>query len=223
MVLGILGAGGLGREVYIVAKKINAADGRWEKIVFMDDNRTITEVLGIKCYGVEEALQGIDNLEVAVAIGEPRLREKVCNNVHASGKKLATLIHPGVYIDETTQIGEGCIICEGVVITSCVKIGENTYVHPHAVIGHDIKIGRHCMIGAGCEIGGANVIGDRTYFGFMAGTKELLSIGQDVICSAGAIVFRNLPDSVIAVGNPARIMKENKDKTVFKHVKTDDI
>lgn len=219
MKLGIVGAGGLGREVYIVAKKINAVKHRWDEIFFMDTNRSITEVLGVRCLDVDEAMQTIDDLEVVVAIGEPRIREKVYNDIHNGGKELATLIHPGVYIDETTTIGKGCIICEGVTITSCVEIGDNTFVHPHAVIGHDIKIGKHCMIGANSEIGGANVIGDRSYFGFMSGTKELLTIGQDVICSAGAIVFRDLPDGVIAVGNPARIMKNNDDKTVFRHAK----
>ena len=35
-------------------------------------------------------------------------------------------------------------------------------------------------------------------------------------CSAGAIVFRDLPDEVIAVGNPARVMKKNEERRVFR-------
>ena len=215
MILGILGAGGLGREVYIVAKKINAAEGRWSEIIFMDDNRMIIEVLGIKCYGVEEAMQSISDLEVAVAIGEPRIREKVCNVVHASGKKLATLIHPGVYIDDTTTIGEGCVICEGATITSYVNIGENTYVQPHAVIGHDIKIGKHSIIGANVQIGGNNNIGSRVFIGFMAGTIQGLTIGDDVEISAGSIVFRNIEAGMIVMGNPARVIRRNEGQGIF--------
>lgn len=219
MILGVFGAGGLGREVFIVAKKINAIEHRWDKIVYIDDDASIKDVLGVPSYTFNEAVKSFQNLEVAIAIGEPSTREKIYDKVKENGVNLATLIHPGVYIDESTTVGAGCIICEGVTITSCVEIGEDTFIQPHAVIGHDIKIGKHCMIGASSEIGGADVVGDRTYMGFMSGTKELLTIGKDVICSAGAIVFRDLPDGAIAVGNPARIVKNNEEKKVFKNAK----
>lgn len=220
MTLGIYGAGGLGREVDIVARKINAIERRWKKIIYIDDDENIREVLGVECRTLDEARQEHENFEISIAVGEPGTREAIFEKVKDEDIGLATLVHPGVFIDGSTEIGEGCVICEGVTITSCVEIGSNTYVHPHAVIGHDVRIGRHCVIGTGCEIGGANAIGDRSYFGFLSGTKELLGIGKDVICSAGAIVFRDLPDGVIAVGNPARIMRENKDKTVFRHTRT---
>ena len=130
--------------------------------------------------------------------------------------KLVSLIHPGIYLDETTSIGEGVVICEGATITSNVTIEDNSYVQAHAVIGHDIQIGKHTIIGSNCQIGGADVIGDRVFMGFLSGTTDHIQIGDDVIISAGAIVFKDLPDEVVAVGNPARIMKKNEQKRVFK-------
>ncbi len=215
MVLGIYCAGGLGREVYIIAKKINEAERRWDRIVFVDDGEA-KEVLGVPVFSFQKAMQEFPDLEIVIASGEPAVRELLYDKIEASGIPAATLIHPGVYIDETTKIGKGCVICEGVTITSCVRIDNNCHIHPHAVIGHDIQIGKHSVIGSNAQIGGHNQIGDRFYLGFLGGTKDELTIGNDVICSAGAIVFRDLPDEVIAVGNPARIVRKNEEKRVFK-------
>ena len=216
MVLGIYGASGLGQEVNIVAKKINMESHRWDEIVFIDDVNELHEINGQKMVRFNDLIKMYSDLEVVIAVGEPAVREKMYQNVKNNNVPLATLIHPGVYVDSTTVIGEGSVICEGVTLTCNVCIDENVFVQPHAIVGHDIKIGMHSIIGPGCVIGGGNIIGQRVYLGLLAGTKEKLKIGNDVICSAGAIVFRDLPDEVIVVGNPARIMKHNEDKKVFK-------
>lgn len=219
MILGIYGASGLGREVEIIARKINKIENRWEKIIFVDDNESIKEVLGIPSYTFSVALDKFgDELEVSIAIGEPSTREKVYNKIKNAGVKLTRLIHPGVYIDESTTIGDGVTVCDGVTITSCVKIDDNVYIQPHAVIGHDIQIGKHSIIGSNAEIGGANEIGERVFVGFMAGTLHGLKIGNDVEISAGSIVFRNIESEMIVMGNPARVIRRNEGQGVFtKH------
>lgn len=216
MVLGIYGASGLGQEVNVIAKKINREMHRWDEIVFIDDINELHDINGQKMVRFNDLLKMYSELEIVIAVGEPSVREKMYQIIKENNVPLATLIHPGVYIDSTTVVEEGSVICEGVTITCNVCIGKNVYVQPHAVIGHDIKIGMHSIIGASCVIGGRNIIGKRVYLGSLAGTKEKLKIGDDVICSAGAMVFRDLPDGVIAVGNPARIMKNNEEKKVFK-------
>ena len=215
MVLGIYGAGGLGREVYILAKKINNLKHCWDEIVFIDDVNDISEIQGKKVFKFVDLIKEHLNLEIVIGVGEPSVRQAMFNKVKEYNNNLATLIHPGIYIDETTTIGEGVIICEGVTITCDVIINDNAYIQPHAVIGHDITIGKHSVIGSNCQIGGRCKIGDRVFMGFLSGIKEDITVGNDVICAAGAIVFRDLQDEVIAVGNPARIMKKNEEKRIF--------
>ena len=53
-----------------------------------------------------------------------------------------------------------------------------------------VHIGKNCWIAAGVLI--------------MPG----ITIGDNVIIGAGAVVTKDLPDNVIAVGNPARILRE---------------
>ena len=215
MTLGVYGASGLGREVYIVAKKINQIDHKWERIIYIDDNESITDVLGVPSYPFIKAMELYPDLEVSIAIGEPSTRERVYNKVKKSNVKLATLIHPGVYIDDSSTIGEGVTICEGVTTTSCVVLEDNVYIQPHAVIGHDIHIGKHSVVGSNSEIGGANIIGERVFIGFMVGTLQGLTIGDDVEISAGSIVFRDIEPAMIVMGNPARVIRRNEGNGVF--------
>ncbi len=218
MLLAIYGAHGLAREVYIIARKINQIHHRWSEYCFIDDINEIAEVNEVKVYKFSELMKERKNndIEVVIAVGEPGVRDFMYQRVKDEGVRLATLIHPGVYIDETTTVSEGVVIAEGVTITDNVEIGANTYIQSHAVIGHDIKIGQHTVIGSNCQIGGGDYIGDRVFMGFLSGTTDHISIGNDSVISAGAIVFRELPEGVVAVGNPARIMKKNELKKVFK-------
>lgn len=215
MILGVFGASGLGREVNIIARKINEIERRWEKIIYVDDNESITDVLGVPSYSLNKARELFSELEVSIAIGEPATREKIYHRLREVGIKLATIIHPGIYIDESTIVGKGVTICEGCTITSRVCLEDNVYIQPHAVIGHDIHIGKHSVIGANSEIGGANHIGKRVFMGFMVGTLQGLTIGDDVEIAAGSIVFRNIEAGMIVMGNPARVIRKNEGHGVF--------
>ena len=46
--------------------------------------------------------------------------------------------------------------------------------------------------------------------------KEGLVIGSEVIVGMGSVVHYDIPDGMIALGNPARPMRRNVEKRVFK-------
>lgn len=216
MVLGIYGCGGLGQEVYMLARRIEHRAHRWDRVIFIDDAAPARELEGVSVYKLNEAAQQFAALEIAVAVGEPSVRERLLEKHRAAGLPSATLVYPDVYVDETTQIGEGCIISEGVYLSCHVTLGEGCYLQPLSSLGHNVRLGRCSVISSHCQLSGDCTVGDRFYIGFNGGVKNGLTVGNDVICSAGAIVFRDLPDEVIAVGNPARVMKKNEERRVFR-------
>ena len=59
-------------------------------------------------------------------------------------------------------------------------------------------------------------IGAGTYLGMGCLIKEGLEIGEEVIIGMSSVVHHNIPKGMIALGNPARPMRENLDKKVFK-------
>ena len=100
-----------------------------------------------------------------------------------------------------------------------MQIGKGT-VFPHDALGcvfhPDVKIGKNCKILHGVTMGGRAghkglpIIGDNVVIGTHAQLIGNVKIGNNSIVGAGAIVTLDVPDNVVVVGNPARILKSNK-------------
>jgi len=76
-------------------------------------------------------------------------------------------------------------------------------------IGHDNRIENDTVISTYVCTGGGCIIGDETYIGLQVSIRESIIIGSQTIIGMGSVVSRDIPNQVIAMGNPARAMKEN--------------
>lgn len=215
-ILGIWGAGGLGREVLELARIINGTSKRWDDFVFIVDGVTAAEINGVRVLEYEDAKKRFSNLEVVIAIGEPAVREKKFNLLKEDAVKTTTLIHPDVHIPDTTEIGQGVVIQYGCFISCNVTIGNYVYIQPQCNIGHDDKLADGCMISGFANIGGAVSIGNFTYIGLSAIIKEGVAVGDNAIVGMGSAVHKDVPDEMIVLGNPARPIAKNTDRRVFK-------
>jgi sugar O-acyltransferase (sialic acid O-acetyltransferase NeuD family) len=218
--IAIYGSGGLGREVLDLVLAINKTHPCYKEIVFIDDTKPQEELInGYLSYPFSVFVEKFNSndIEVAVALGEPRHRVALREKVHQSGYSLATLIHPTVFIGTDIVIGEGTIIQYASFVSCNVTIGSNVFIQPNANVGHDTIIGCDSVISSIVSIAGNCMIGDRSYIGLSVSVKEGITIGSDTIVGMGAVVTRNIPDIVIAWGNPSRVMKENTERRVFKN------
>jgi len=77
-------------------------------------------------------------------------------------------------------------------------------------------VGDDSVISSMVNIGGKTVIGRSTYIGMGALIKDQVRIGEGVIVGMGSGVVNDLPDNVVALGNPARPMRPNLEQRVFK-------
>lgn len=219
-VLGIYGAGGLGREVLELAKIINNKENRWDSFIFVDDDDEIIakEINGIRVFGYKEAMEKYGSLlEISVGIGEPVIREKIYKKIADEGITLPTLIHPDIYIPDTTAIGYGVTIQYGCFISCNITIKDYVYIQPQCNIGHDVVLDEGCIVSSFGNIAGNVSIGENTYLAMSTTIKEGVRIGNYDIIGMGSVVYKDIPDSMIAMGNPARPMKNNNEKRVFKN------
>lgn len=212
MKLGIYGAGGLGREVLVLAQQLNQSS-RWEEIFFIDDVTDENLVSGVPVHRF--ALLDHQCTEVVIAIGEPAARQKLAEKVLAR-TSLTTLIHPSVFIPPGTHIGAGAIICDHAFISCDVDIGENTLIQPHASVGHDTRVGPHSVVSSNVTLAGHCLVGKRVFIGMNVAVKEKTTLGADVIVGMGSAVFSDIAEESVALGNPARVMRKNEQKKVFK-------
>lgn len=219
MNLGIYGTGGFGKEVYDVACRQNEKTKKWKSIFFIDDfkeNASLCYLSNVFSFSYVLSSYSLDNLEVVIAIGEPVVRIKLKDRLKQNKVKLGKVIDPSAIISPTAILGDGIIVTSDCIIASSVIVGENVAINVKSIVGHDIELANDVVVSSMVNIGGACKIGAGTYLGMGCLIKEGLEIGEEVIIGMGSAVHHNIPKGMIALGNPARPMRENIDKKVFK-------
>lgn len=215
MILGIFGAGSLGREVLELAKEINQKQNRWDLIDFVVDVDEKEYVDKIRVVRLEDFAK-LDEKEVVIALGNPFDRQLVRDKLTECNVELASpLIHPMSRISDNASIGKGTIINSFCSVSLESVIGENVYIQPACGIGHNVYIGDNCVLSAGSRYAGYAEVGKNTYVGMMVPVKDRTKIGANSIVSMGSVVLRDIPEDMIAVGNPARAVKRNENHTIF--------
>ncbi|MBQ3268709.1 MAG: sugar O-acetyltransferase [Clostridia bacterium] len=89
-----------------------------------------------------------------------------------------------------------------------VHIGANAQIAPNVSIytaGHPIHPDSR---NSGYEYGIDVTIGDNVWLGGNACVMPGVTIGNNVVIGAGSVVTKDIPDNVIAVGNPCRVVRE---------------
>lgn len=211
MILGIYGAGGLGREVLDLARQINNVSPRWDDILFIDDFTDEAYIGKTRVLPFESINAAC---ELVIAIGEPSSRYAIFEKVIQT-HSLATLIHPSVHIPNSVEIGSGVVIYTGAFISCDVSIETNAVILPNVCIGHDTIIGAHTVVAGQTSIGGNVTLGKKVFVGMNSAIREKAKIGDNAIVSMGACVFGDVDDNSLVMGNPARPLKSARNGKVF--------
>lgn len=216
--LAILGAGGLGREVAWLVEDINRKEKVWEFIGFIDDFKEGFTPEGYPIIGKTGDLYKIKPAPVlALAIADAGIRKRLYFELKEAGFEFATLVHPSVMMSEHVEIGEGCIICAGSIITTNVALGRFCIVNPGCFIGHDTVLSDFVSLMPGVNVAGDVRIGEGAYLGLNACVINRKRIGDWSIIGGGAAVVHDIPSRVVAVGVPARVIKNLESEAGEKH------
>lgn len=225
MSLAIYGEGGLGHEVLDLARHIQKETEQiTEDIFFVVDDEYIVdranqnEYMSCPIYSFGEICRRFtpEELEFVIALGEPDDRKRLYERVKARGYRFRTLIHPSANISPSAVIGEGTIVQSYSTISSDTKVGKNCFFQSMALLGHDCTVSDHCVVSSHVAVSGHVEIGNNAYIAPGVIVKDRMQIGANSVIGMGSNVQRNIPDNVIALGNPARPMKYKDDNKVFR-------
>jgi sugar O-acyltransferase (sialic acid O-acetyltransferase NeuD family) len=209
----IFGAGGLGREVLVLARQINEAAPTWEIAGFFDDKAPATSYIhGVPYLGTSTDLNASrEPLHVVVAVGSSHHRAAVVRCLTSPLLRFATLIHPGVACQpyQHLRIGEGSIISQGCILTTDIQLGRHVLLNLGCTVGHDAVLEDFCSLMPHANVGGEAYLEAEVYLGTNATVINKVRVGARTIVGAGAVAVRDLPTDCTAVGVPATVIKSH--------------
>ncbi|MBS1570484.1 MAG: acetyltransferase [Bacteroidetes bacterium] len=209
----LFGASNFGDEIVQLFRDINKSlsVGAWDIIGFLDDNPSSVGKVrnGIQVLGTRDWLATVNVTEFyfVCVVGSPSARASVVQFLQKSGCRFASGVHPSVIISDTSRIAEGTVVTAGNIITTNVIIGEHVIVNLSCTIGHYTRIGPFCTINPGVNISGDVTLEEGVLLGTNATVLEKIRIGRYSKIGAGAMVHREIPEGVTAVGIPAKVIK----------------
>ncbi|MBE9005182.1 acyltransferase [Fortiea sp. LEGE XX443] len=175
-------------------------------------------------YGVE--FLGTDRIEISKGVYIFQ-GVRIDAQGHSSNK---IYLSRGVAIERNVNIG--CLD------NTFIHIDEETFIGPDVCIAGpgEIKIGKRCMIAAHSGIYGNNhnfanplepikyqgvtrkgiVIEDDCWLGHGVTVLDGVTIGQGSVIGAGAVVTKDIPPFSVAIGVPARVIKNRMSQQLSK-------
>ncbi|MFZ4792269.1 MAG: acetyltransferase [Candidatus Competibacteraceae bacterium] len=186
-------------------------------VALFDNNPQVAPVLaGVPLYiGVEgfvhwvEGEQNRHDLYGLAAIGGARGRDRLAIHEYfrAYGVRVEPLVHPHASVCVTASLGAGTQILAQAVVASDARIGEGCIINHRAAVDHECVLGDAVHLAPGATLCGCVKVGNNVMIGAGAVVLPRVMIGENTVVGAGAVVTRDLPAGVVAVGNPARIVR----------------
>lgn len=205
--IAIYGAGGFGREVACLLKRINNEQPTWNLIGFFDDGKEIGEAneYGKVLGGINELNAWGKEISIVMSIGSPTTLKKIVDHIINPNVVFPNIIAPDViFLDkENMSIGKGNLICTGCLISCNTRIGNFNCLNDFVSIGHDTVIGDYNAFMTASRISGIVTIGQFNYFGVNCCVLQGLKIGNNVTVGAGSALMRRTKDGYTFVGVPA--------------------
>lgn len=207
--IAIYGAGGFGREIFCLLKRINEeSEPTWNIIGFFDDGLPVGEsneyggVLG----NIDTLNQWDSPLSVVFAIGSPKVVNFLYNKINNQNIDFPNICAPDLlFLDKTNvRMGIGNVLCSRCLISCNVEIGNFNIFNGYIAIGHDTAIGDFNSVMPAVKISGGVRIGNRNLLGVNSVILQYKAIGNDTTIGASSVVLRNTKDGFTYVGNPAR-------------------
>lgn len=115
-------------------------------------------------------------------------------------------------VDFDSRVGARVLIQTGVYITAGALVEDDVFIGPGVVTTNDHTMGRHPrgdpLLGPvfrrACRVGGGVTL------------TPGIEIGEEAFVAAGALVTRNVPARGVAIGSPARVVREVADEDLLE-------
>ncbi len=148
--------------------------------------------------------------KVVVAVGDRADRERLTARVLEAGYRLGNAVHPTAAIARDVFLGAGVAIMAQVAVNPGSRIGDGVIVNTGATVDYDCILEDFVQVAPGVDLSGTVHIAEGAFLGTGASVLQGIRIGAWSVIGAGAVVIRDLPNHVVAVGCPAEVIKPKR-------------
>ena len=180
-----------------------------------DDNTTVSRWMEME---VSHAVKTTD--DIIICIGNGEYRRQVAERLARQGFRFGRAIHAAAIVSPSSEVGEGSVVMAGAVVNSGSHIGRHCIVNTGAVVEHECIIGDYVHISPHATLCGGLSIGEGTWIGAGVVVVQGVKIGRGCIVGAGSVVLKDIPDGVVAYGNPCRVVRSLEAITQKRYEKT---
>ncbi len=209
----ICGAGNV--EGVRLARRVNEAERRWDRIVILDDDpeKHGRRLAGEEIIGPFDELRNgdpetdeVSNMVARSTAGRWAAREKIAS----FGLPFATLIHPSVDRESVTFLSSDVTAYQNAVLGAECKIDEGGVVFMGACLGHGASMGRCSVLAPGAIINARVEVGLGVYVGSNASVLPDLAVGDWTTIGACSMVLQSVASGSMVMGVPGKALQMRK-------------
>lgn len=206
--LAIYGAGGFGKEIACMIRKINEIEPTWNLVGFYDRiyEKGYNNGYGIVLGAIDEINAIEKDISLVIAVGDTAVVKLVVESIHNPRVSYPNIIHPSLYkLDESRfSIGRGNIIQRNCTVSCDVTMGDFNVLNGSVVLGHDVKVGNFNSFMPAVRISGEVTIGDCNFFGVSSIVLQQIRITNNVKLGAGSVLMQKPKEGNLYIGVPAK-------------------
>ncbi|WP_213522296.1 hypothetical protein [Nonlabens sp.] len=207
--IAIIGASGLGREVWTLINAINQVEDTYQVIGFYDDEfvEEYDVIAGIPCKGtVTDLLIDLpEDTSITFGMANRQIVSEIYNTLSQKRNySYPSLIHPNVSIEYGTVLGIGNVLANGTIISCQVNIGDFNFFNSLCAVGHDTVIGNFNSFMPRIQISGDVTIGDFNSFSMGASFVQSKKMGDNNTILANSLLTKSIKNNRKYFGIPAK-------------------
>jgi len=201
----ILGAGKFAEETGDVISLLESLNLKGY-IEGIDVKKAGTFIGGLPVIWLDD-VSGIQEDFFSICGAGSQKRSRFIKSALEKGVKFINVIHPSAQMSKTVKTGNGVFVNAGAIIASHTVLGDHVLINRGSLIGHHTIIEDYVIISPGANVAGRVRVKEGAFLGMGSIVLDGLTIGKNSIVGSGAVVNKDIPDNVMVLGIPAKIVK----------------
>jgi sugar O-acyltransferase (sialic acid O-acetyltransferase NeuD family) len=196
----VLGAGG---HAKVIISTLYTSGYQVEAVFDDDPTKHGSQIMGSPIKGMlsEAAEQGVSY--GVIAVGDNGTRKAISERI--MDLPWLAIVHPHAYVDPSVRLGEGTVVCAGVVLQAETVVGRHVIINTGATIDHDCVLGDFVHVAPGANLAGDVTVDEGVLIGIGSATIPGVHIGAWSVIGAGSAIVRDVEMHSTVVGVPGGV------------------